>query len=156
MRKLIKRAFFVLAVVPFLINGAAAKTYTFNASSPKFYVVDGDTVHYGKLKIRLCGIQAPEKSAPRPYKLTTKMLRRIVGREKIRAHVVAIDKYKRKVAVLFAGGDDAVSVNEKMVRRGGAKHYRRFSESCEPLIPRARLDAAEERARKKHLGIWKR
>ena len=65
-------------------GGAAAKdVYTLNAASSKFYVVDGDTVHYGRLKIRLCGIQAPEKYAPRPYKMTTKMLRQIIGRKKI-------------------------------------------------------------------------
>ena len=138
-------------------GGAAAKdVYTLNAASSKFYVVDGDTVHYGRLKIRLCGIQAPEKYAPRPYKMTTKMLRQIIGRKKIHAHIMTTDKYKRKVAVLFIAGDKIISVNERMVRRGGAKHYRRFSQSCEPLIPRARLDAAEARAKKSRKGIWRR
>ena len=137
-------------------DAAAKKTHSFNASSSKFYIVDGDTVHYGKLKFRLCGIQSPEKYAPRPYKMATRMLQTIIGKKRIRAHVVAIDKYNRKVAVLYAGGDNVVSVNEKMVRQGGAKHYRRFSENCIPHVRPAQFDAAEKIARKKRRGIWKR
>lgn len=152
MRKLIRRAVFVLAAV-FIHNGAAAKTYTLNASSSKMRVVDGDTVHYGNLKFRLCGIQAPEHNQPY-YRHATRMLKRLLGKGQVRANVVYTDKYRRKVAVMFAA--KGVSVDEQMVRQGGAKHYKRYSAGCEPFVSPARLDAAEERARKKRRGIWKK
>ena len=148
------------AAAIFFASGAAAKTYTLKASSSKFFVVDGDTAHYGQLKFRLCGIQAPEKYDPPGYALATKMLKRLLGEGRrgavVRAHVVDTDKYSRKVAVMFAGGDSVVSVNEKMVRQGGAKHYRKFSHNCEPLVLRTRFDAAEKHARKRRLGIWRK
>lgn len=151
MRFLFRRAVFVFAIL-FLIDGAAAKTYTLKTSSSKFRVVDGDSVNYGKLKFRLCGIQAPEYDMPR-YDYATQMLKRLLGQGLVLAHVVDIDKYKRKVVVMFTGGH--ISVNEKMVQLGGAKHYKRFSANCEPLIAITRFNAAEKRARRHRHGIWK-
>lgn len=133
---------------------AAAKEYALRAVSSKFYVVDGDSVNYGKLKFRLCGIQAPERSHPL-YRQTTLMLKNLFGRKRISAHVRDIDKYKRKVVVMFAAGEK-VSVNEKMVRLGGARHYRRFSKNCAPYVYPAQFAAAEKRAKKRRLGIWAR
>ncbi len=49
------------------------------------------------------------------------------------AHVVDIDKYDRKVVVTFIKGEKE-SLNEKMVKRGTAWPFRRYSAGCEPLI----------------------
>ena len=83
------------------------------------------------------------------------MLKQLLGRGKITAHVVDIDKYKRKVAVMYAGGG-SVSVNETMVRLGGAWHFRRFSPTCAAHVSPAKFNAAENYAKKKKLGIWRR
>ncbi|MGI9306438.1 MAG: thermonuclease family protein [Gammaproteobacteria bacterium] len=135
-----------------LAGNAAEKVYTLNASSSKFRVVDGDSVNYGRNKFRLCGIQAPEYNHPL-YERTTKMLARLLGRGKISARVMDIDKYKRKVVIMHARGN-AVSANEKMVELGSAKHYKRFSQNCAPHLTPAKLAAAEKRAKKARRGIW--
>ncbi len=64
----------------------------------------------------------------------TKNLRELLKqRENIVAHVVDIDKYDRKVVVTFIKGEKE-SLNEKMVKRGTAWPFRRYSAGCEPLI----------------------
>ena len=129
-----------------------AEALTLNASSPGFHVVDGDSVNYGKLRFRLCGIQAPERNKP-GYDESTAMLKSFLGTELITAHVVDIDKYSRAVVVLYETGETQ-SANERMVFKGGAKHYKRFSKNCTKFIPRKTFFAAEKEAREKKLGIW--
>ncbi|MBE8158744.1 MAG: thermonuclease family protein, partial [Betaproteobacteria bacterium] len=106
----------------------------------------------GRLKFRMCGIQAPERFRPF-YDDAGRMLKQLFGRKTIAVYVVDIDKYKRKVAVMFAAGE-AVSINEKMVRYGGAKHYKRFSQNCAAYVSPARFVAAEKSAKKQKRGIW--
>ena len=135
---------------------AMSEAITLNAASSVFYVVDGDSVDYGKLRFRLCGIQAPERNAPM-YEESTDMLKSYLGTGLIAAHVVTIDKYSRAVAVLYNVGEkgNKQSVNEKMVATGGAKHYKRYSKSCTEFIPRKTFFTIEKEAKKKNLGIWK-
>ena len=140
-----------------------------NPAAKKFHVVDGDSVRYGRVHFRLCGIQAPERGH-RLYKWTTAMLRNLLGqREKISAHITDIDKYGRKVAVMFVGDVNAdattaeekssaanKSVNEKMVEAGAAYHFRRYSANCLPLTSPRRFAAAQSKAKKSARGLWRR
>ena len=133
---------------------AVPKPLIFYTSSGKFAVVDGDSVRYGKHHFRLCGINAPEKNH-RLYQYTTQMLKGLLGRRnKIRAYVVDIDKYGRSVAVMYVR-NAAISVNEKMVQQGGARHFKRYSASCNALIKRQSFFAAELHAKKYKRGIWR-
>ena len=149
--KLLLRAAFLSAIV--WSTPTLAEALTLNASSSGFYVVDGDSVNYGKLRFRLCGIQAPERDKP-GYDESTAMLKSFLGTKLITAHVVDIDKYSRAVVVLYETGGTQ-SANERMVFKGGAKHYKRFSKNCTKFIPRKTFFAAEKEAKKKKLGIWK-
>ena len=135
-----------------------------NPAAKKFHVVDGDSVRYGRVHFRLCGIQAPERGH-RLYGWTTAMLRNLLGqREKISAHITDIDKYGRKVAVMFVGDVNAEekssaakkSVNEKMVEAGAAYHFRRYSANCLPLTSPRRFAAAQSKAKKSARGLWRR
>ena len=141
-----------------------AEIIVLNPAAKKFHVVDGDSVRYGRVHFRLCGIQAPERGH-RLYKWTTAMLRNLLGRrEKISAHITDIDKYGRKVAVMFVGDVNAegkssetkTSVNEKMVEAGAAYHFRRYSANCLPLTSPRRFAAAQSKAKKSARGLWRR
>ena len=141
-----------------------AEIIVLNPAAKKFHVVDGDSVRYGRVHFRLCGIQAPERGH-RLYKWTTTMLRNLLGRrEKISAHITDIDKYGRKVAVMFVGDVNAeekssetkTSVNEKMVEAGAAYHFRRYSANCLPLTSPRRFAAAQSKAKKSARGLWRR
>ena len=141
-----------------------AEIIMLNPAAKKFHVVDGDSVRYGRVHFRLCGIQAPERGH-RLYGWTTAMLRSLLGqREKISAHITDIDKYGRKVAVMFVGDVNAeeksseikTSVNEKMVEAGAAYHFRRYSANCLPLTSPRRFAAAQSKAKKSARGLWRR
>ena len=141
-----------------------AEIIVLNPAAKKFHVVDGDSVRYGRVHFRLCGIQAPERGH-RLYGWTTMMLRNLLGRrEKISAHITDIDKYGRKVAVMFVGDVNAeekssetkTSVNEKMVEAGAAYHFRRYSANCLPLTSPRRFAAAQAKAKQSARGLWRR
>ena len=141
-----------------------AEIIVLNPAAKKFHVVDGDSVRYGRVHFRLCGIQAPERGH-RLYGWTTAMLRNLLGqREKISAHITDIDKYGRKVAVMFVGDVNAegkssktkASVNEKMVEAGAAYHFRRYSANCLPLTSPRRFAAAQSKAKQSARGLWRR
>ena len=141
-----------------------AEIIVLNPAAKQFHVVDGDSVRYGRVHFRLCGIQAPERGH-RLYGWTTAMLRNLLGqREKISAHITDIDKYGRKVAVMFVGDVNAEgkssaankSVNEKMVEAGAAYHFRRYSANCLPLTSPRRFAAAQSKAKKSARGLWRR
>ena len=102
-------------------------------------VVDGDTIHIGKTKIRLLGIDAPEmKQTCRTSKGKEQMcgvlaklaLEGLVRGQNVTCKGDKRDRYKRLIAVCYAGPYD---LNAKMVRQGWALAYRRYS--MDELVP---------------------
>jgi endonuclease YncB( thermonuclease family) len=82
-------------------------------TSHGFVVSDGDTVKFGKQRVCLSGIDAPEKAQPcddgkwYPGPLATKALVAFIAGRPVSCHEVDYDhKNNRPVAVCFAGGDD--------------------------------------------------
>jgi endonuclease YncB( thermonuclease family) len=115
-------------------------------------IVDGDTIHIGKTKIRLHGIDAPEtkqecyRVGGSPYRCgeaATDALRVIIGADPVRCDGGAYDRYKRLIAVCFAGTKD---LNAEMVRQGWALAYRKYSTA---------YVAEEANAKAKKLGLWR-
>jgi endonuclease YncB( thermonuclease family) len=115
------------------------------------YVIDGDTIKVQGKSIRLFAVDAPEKKQL-CYKdalawecgiKAKEVLEEIIGDEKITCIPKAKDKYRRTVAICFAG---TTEINREMVKRGyavpvpelGGKDY---------LID-------EAYAKKNNLGIW--
>ena len=114
-------------------------------------VVDGDTIHIGKTKIRLHGIDAPESK----QSCTADGKEWPCGQEATQALVEAIsdqpvtckgdkrDRYKRLLATCYVG---SINLNAMMVRNGWALAYRRYSTDY--------VDA-EAAAEKAGMGIWR-
>ena len=114
-------------------------------------IVDGDTIEIGGTKIRLHGIDAPEskqtcmKADGSEYlcgEMATFALAEIIGTHWITCKGETTDRYKRRIAVCFAGPYD---INAKMVRRGWALAYRRYSKDY--------VDE-ENIARDTRFGMW--
>lgn len=110
-------------------------------------VIDGDTLDLDGERIRLFGIDAPERGqscGPRACGTTaTEALADILSAGPVRCTPVSTDRYGRTVARCRAGRLD---VNREMVRRGMAWAYRQYSEDYVP---------AEKAAKKARVGIWK-
>lgn len=100
----------------FACLGGAVQAETFEARV--IAVLDGDTVlvlrERQKIKVRLAGIDAPERAQPFGKQA------RLALRERVHKQVVlvdsrAVDKYSRVIATLSLGGLD---INREMVRQG--------------------------------------
>ena len=114
-------------------------------------VTDGDTIRMGQKRIRLYGIDAPEKGQTCTYDngqiwycgiSATEALRSFIAGSPVRCRQKDTDRYGRIVAVCFMGETD---INAWMVRNGWAVAYRRYS--------RDYVDE-ETAAKNEGLGIW--
>ena len=101
-------------------------------------IIDGDTIHIGKMKYRLYGIDAPEikqecKRNNKKYLCgveATKFLQSLIkDDESVSCVNKKIDRYKRIVAVCYHLNED---LGRLMVKNGWAIAYRKYSKyySC--------------------------
>ncbi len=128
-------------------------------------IYDGDTLRVVRgpqeLKIRSCGIDAPEKKQPlgiksRGYLRAAKRIPAgsLVAKGGGEVYLVPIekDRYGRTVAELFVpqeGTEEEIFLNAEMVKAGLAYHYKQYSGNCPN---REAIATAEEMAKKSQLG----
>ena len=114
-------------------------------------VIDGDTVHINVSKIRLSGIDAPEKKqtctrSGRKYSCgteSTNALLKIIKKRPITCNVESNkDRYGRFIGVCFV---EEINLNKWMVRNGHAVAYRRYSKD---------YNQDEAYAKKEKKGLW--
>ena len=124
-------------------------------------VVDGDTVHVvnkagKKFKVRLTGIDAPEKNQPyglaATYKLTEILINKLVllKSKPNNGKPYTVDRYKRVLAKIILDGRD---INLSQVLRGYAWHFKRYQKQQSPS-DRELYSEAEIDAKKNELGLW--
>lgn len=108
-------------------------------------VTDGDTicvlVGRREVRVRLNGIDAPERKQPWSMSAQTDLSRQIFGRV-VRVRVTDIDRYGRSIGDVYLG---QTYLNRWMVERGLAWAYRRYSVQFVPQ---------EMAARKARRGLW--
>ncbi|HXE57279.1 MAG TPA: thermonuclease family protein [Gemmatimonadales bacterium] len=114
-------------------------------------VVDGDTFHCADgLKVRLIGIDTPERGQGEAARRASAALRRLVppgSRVRLETDVQVTDRYGRRLAYAWR---DTLLVNEALVREGWALLY-----TVPPNLRYAdRLQAAQRRAREARTGLW--
>ena len=136
-------SFFISLLI--LFNQAYSETIF---GKPK--IIDGDTIHIGKNKIRLHAIDAPETKQKCTKNTiewncglqSTKFLKNLIGNEKIECITNGKDKYNRFIAVCYKNNQD---INSEMVINGWAIAYRYYS-----------LDYVKEEiiAKSKKVGVW--
>jgi len=113
-------------------------------------VVDGDTIHIGKIKYRFHGIDAPEmsqicKQNNKGIKcgvLSKVKLVEKINNQKVNCKKITTDRYKRIVAECFVNNE---SLSSFLVKNGYAFAYRRYSKQ---------FVEDENFARKNKLGLW--
>ena len=124
-------------------------------------VVDGDTVHVvnkagKKFKVRLTGIDAPEKNQPyglaSTYKLTEMLINKwvLLKSKPNNGNIYSIDRYNRVLAKVIYDGRD---INLFQVSSGYAWHFKRYQKQQSPL-DRELYSEAELNAQKNKLGLW--
>lgn len=137
----------LIAVAAVILLVLALVTFNWPHRGAPWRVIDGDTLDLGGERIRLFGIDAPERGqscGPLACGTTaTEALADILSAGPVRCVHVEADRYGRTVARCHAGRLD---VNREMVRRGMAWAYRQYSDDY------VRDEKAAKTAR---IGIWK-
>lgn len=122
-------------------------------------VSDGDTVTVleeregdkTQVKVRLDGIDAPEKSQPFGETCRKSLAAKVAGKE-ISVRVRKLDRYGRSIGNIEANGGG--SVNLQQVKEGCAWFYRQYAREHE-RSERELYEAAESKARAEKIGLWK-
>jgi endonuclease YncB( thermonuclease family) len=126
-----------------------------SATAPKVHVgtaqvIDGDSLRVGGVSIRLFGIDAPEaaqmcegKAPVQCGAAAHRFVEQMTGNQAVACEQVAIDRYKRVVAICRL--PDGREVNAEIVRAGHAVAYRRYS---------TRYVVHEAEAKQRGLGLW--
>ncbi len=109
------------------------------------HVMDGDTFRTpDNTRVRLWGIDAPEKGQPFADEARARLKELIEGKA-VRLEWKDKDRHSREVAIAYAG---RTNINLQMVKEGLAWHYAYFAPDAKDLA------AAEKAARKKRKGLW--
>ncbi len=118
-------------------------------------VADGDTVTvlddlHQQQKIRLMGIDAPEKKMPYGNR-SKQALSDMVFNRQVRVEYSKKDRYGRTLGKIIVDGVDA---NLAQIKGGMAWHYKQYQRD-QSLADRATYAQAEEDARSAKRGLWK-
>jgi endonuclease YncB( thermonuclease family) len=114
-------------------------------------ITDGDTIKIYNKRIRLHGIDTPEKKQicyknSKEYscgeEASSALDKKIDGNQVVCKVQRRLDRYKRYIGVCFVG---EVNLNKWMVRNGYAVAYRRYSKD---------YIQDENYAKKNNLGLW--
>ncbi len=119
--------------------------------SGRAVAVDGDTLEFGGMRVRLEGIDAPEmgQTCGRRWvgtwncgRAAQRALDEIVQGRRIECERRGRDKYGRELGICFVDGRD---INAELVRQGMAWAFVKYSQS---------YVGAETEARKAGAGVW--
>jgi len=135
-----------ISVIAIGVHGA-------EAISGKPSVVDGDSLKFGSVAVRLHGIDAPERDQlcsrnGQEWRCgfeATAALAALVENHWVDCSEIDKDRYGRIIAVCSIGGPLRVELNREMVATGWAIAYRRYSTD---------YVTEEMEAQKSGLGIW--
>tara|TARA_B100000780_G_C21114437_1_gene450719 strand:- start:381 stop:845 length:465 start_codon:yes stop_codon:yes gene_type:complete len=105
-------------------------------------VIDGDTFITDKDRIRLWGINAPEKNQPY-YDVATFALTKFL-KTKVKCKHIDIDKYQRNIMQCMSL--DGQDIGAMMVWTGMARDFSKYSGGY--------YSSEEQWAKKNRLGIW--
>lgn len=117
-------------------------------------VSDGDTItvlvdNHDRLKVRLAGIDAPEKSQPFGSVSKKSLSDQVFGKT-VNIESNKKDRYGRFLGrVIFNGTDVCL----EQIRAGMAWHYKRYSNEQSESLRRDYADA-ESQARQLKIGLW--
>jgi endonuclease YncB( thermonuclease family) len=117
-------------------------------------VSDGDTVtllvaQKKQWKVRLLGIDAPEKKMPFGQR-SKQHLADLIYKKQVTVEYSKKDRYGRTLGKILVGGIDA---NLSQIRAGMAWHYKQYQRD-QLSEDRQLYSEAEDAARSSHRGLW--
>ena len=123
---------------------------SFDVKSNKVRVVDGDTIHLNREKIRFSGIDTPEikqlcnknNEVIKCGILAKELLINKIGKNKVECFNEGVDRYMRILAECFVNNQ---SLSKYLVREGFAFAYRKYS---------TKFIEDENFAKKNKKGMW--
>jgi endonuclease YncB( thermonuclease family) len=144
-----KHLLFILVFAPTLLHADYL-----NCPCKVVKITDGDTVHVldqskTKHKIRLGGIDAPEKKQAYGQKSKQNLYKLIAG-QNVRVEYSKRDRYGRIIGKLIYQGQD---INLLQIKHGYAWHYKYYQRDQSPL-DRTLYSSAEIVAREQTIGLW--
>jgi endonuclease YncB( thermonuclease family) len=136
---------------------AAKPAPTANAKQPQIFtgqvmaVADGDTItvrttDFEQIKVRLYGIDAPEKNQPSGPEAGAYLRDMVLGKT-VTITEIDVDRYSRTVGLVAL---DGASVNAAMVKAGLAWHYPRY---CKIAVC-GDIAGMETAAKTRRAGLW--
>ena len=149
----------IISIIFFIFTYIDVRSENINKITGFAKVVDGDTIKINSKKIRLYGIDAPEKkqkckktyltisfmSFTKDYmcgEVSTEKLIKKINKQKLNCNILNVDRYKRLIGECFKRN---INLNSWMVSNGYAVAYRKYSKKYV-------LD--EINAKNNKLGIW--
>ena len=149
----------IISSIFFILTYNDVRSENINKISGFAKVVDGDTIKINSKKIRLYGIDAPEKkqkckkiyltisfmSFTKDYmcgEVSTKKLIKKINKQKLNCNILDVDRYKRLIGECFKRN---INLNSWMVSNGYAVAYRKYSK---------KYVSDEINAKNNKLGIW--
>ena len=157
-----KKKLIILVIISslfFILTYIDVKSENINKITGFAKVVDGDTIKINSKKIRLYGIDAPEKkqkckktyltisfmSFTKDYmcgEVSTQKLIKKINKQKLNCNILDVDRYKRLIGECFKRN---INLNSWMVSNGFAVAYRKYSK---------KYVSDEINAKNNKLGIW--
>lgn len=118
-------------------------------------LADGDTItvldaRHKQHKVRLAGIDAPEKRQPFGSR-STESLSAMSFRRQVMVEWTKTDRYGRIIGKVAIGG---VDICLEQVKQGMAWHYKTYEREQRPE-DREAYAAAEAQARRNRVGLWR-
>ena len=149
----------IISSIFFIVTYNDVRSENINKISGFAKVVDGDTIKINSKKIRLYGIDAPEKkqkckktyltisfmSFTKDYmcgEVSTQKLIKKINKQKLNCNILDVDRYKRLIGECFKKN---INLNSWMVSNGYAVAYRKYSK---------KYVSDEINAKNNKLGIW--
>lgn len=139
-----------LLIFSFVAGNATAETLLGKVVS----IADGDTITVldadrHQHKIRIAGIDCPEKKQPFGQRAKERMSDLVFDRQ-VSVEWNKLDRYQRTIGKVVVGNKDA---GLALIESGLAWHYKKYEKEQTPA-DRQRYAASEGIARQKRIGLW--
>lgn len=149
-----RRSLFLVALVLTTGLGSSSGTAQGDLVGKVVGIQDGDTLTLldpedRQHRIRLAGIDAPEKGQPFGQ-VSRQHLGQLTFNRLVIARCPKVDRYGRDVCTLWV---DGVDVSLAQLRAGLAWHFKRYAHE-QPLAERDAYAQAEQTSRAARLGLW--
>ena len=140
--------------IAILLGAAAPHSHAATLTGQVVKVADGDTITLKKtdgqtIRIRFLGIDAPEHDQAGGPASKAHLESLVAGRN-VTVRYRNLDQYGRTVGKVLVDGKD---INLSQLQTGNAWFYRSYQKSMFPE-DRPIYEAAEEKARSEHIGLW--